>query len=115
MTRSSSGRRSTSSDLAGQGARPRAGARPRLRAAALLLPLLALLIALPGAGCRRPGGDRDAKRATRPVPSDTARAHAESQYELLQASLQLAQKDKPYLIFDWSEPALNVMLKGAIV
>jgi hypothetical protein len=75
---------------------------------------VALLAGVSGGGCRPFGGGRQVKAPRRAV-SDTARARAESQYEFLQASLQLAQKDKPYLIFDWSGPAVDVMLKGAIV
>jgi hypothetical protein len=80
----------------------------------LVVPLVALLVLAAIGGCRRSGAGREGK-APRHAASDTSRARAESQYELLQASLQLAQKDKPYLVFDWSGPAVDVMLKGAVV
>jgi hypothetical protein len=65
-------------------------------------------------GCRV-GGAAGPSRAVGAGSSDSVRLRAEAEYALLQAELQLAQKDKTYLIFDWSLPSANVMLKGALV
>ncbi len=82
--------------------------------------MAAELLALSAAGCREGGAarSRGASRVARAqvAPSGNAeRQRAEADYAFLQAQLQLAQKDKPYLVFDWDVPSADLMLKGAVV
>lgn len=98
MTASRSAPRSTSSEPAPAPPRregPGGAARRALRAAALA--------ALVGAAAAAVAG------------SDPARTRLETQYRAVQAQLQLARTNQPYLLFDWPSGRLELKLRGVTV
>lgn len=66
----------------------------------------------------KPAGKAGAASAKTAPPALTGqeRLRAEAEYRLLQAELQIAREDKPYLVFLWEPtPQIVVKLKGAVV
>ena len=137
-------RRSTSSDAAPVAvAGPRRRARPARGGFALALALASTLALSVGAGAPRAETARPAPRkaparsvpaasqagmgaarkpaasaakGAAPAMSGQERLRAEAEYQMLQAELQIAKGDKPYLVFQWEpQPQLLVKLKGAVV
>jgi hypothetical protein len=67
---------------------------------------------------KAPAGKAGAASAKTAAPALTGqeRLSAEAEYRLLQAELQIAKVDKPYLVFLWEPtPQIVVKLKGAVV